>query len=167
MTFGQPPPIVLLASHHNRQSFFSGNDALDSYLKRQAGQDIKRRVCRVFVMTATDAPDAVLGFYTLSSSEIKLTELPEAQARKLPRHPVPAVLLGRLAVSRDFQGSGLGGQLLADAIERTSAISSEIGIYALVVDAIDESAKAFYEHFGFNVLMQGGTRLFFPLKSIS
>ena len=129
MTSDRPLVIELLASHHNRQSFSSGNDALDVYLKRQARQDIKRRICRVFVMTAPNAPNAVLGFYTLSSGEIKPAELPGDRARKLPRHLVPAVLPGRLAVSRDSQKSGLGTLLLADAIKRTLMVADEIGIY--------------------------------------
>lgn len=162
------PPLVIesFTSRHNRRSFSSGNDLLDAYLIRQAGQDVRRRICRVFVMTAISAPSEILGFYTLSSSEIKLAELPEAQARRLPRHPVPAALLGRLAVSRNSQGTGLGSLLLADAIKRTLKAANEIGVYALVVDAIDDSAKAFYEKFEFSALRQRSNRLFLPLKSI-
>lgn len=158
--------IEPLSSHHDRHAFTSGNDALDTYLKRQANQDVKRRICRVFVLTTPDAPKSVLGFYTLSTSAIELANLPEAQARKLPRHPVPAALLGRLAVAKSSRGSGLGSMLLADAIKRTLAVADEIGIYALLVDAIDDNARQFYQHFGFCLLQQKGRRLFLPLKSI-
>lgn len=158
--------IESLAAHHNRKSFSSGNEVLDACLIRRAGQDVRRRICRVFVMIAISAPSEILGFYTLPSSEIKLAELPEAQAHRLPRHPVPAALLGRLAVSRNCQRKGLGSLLLADAIKRTSAVANEIGVYALVVDAIDESAKAFYKNFEFSALRQRSNRLFLPLKSI-
>ena len=70
MTSGPPFAIELLASHHNRQAFISGNDALDGYLKRQARQDIKRRICRVFVSMAPDVPTEVLGFYTLRNATV-------------------------------------------------------------------------------------------------
>ena len=163
------PLLVIepLASHHDRQAFISGNDALDRYLKRQARQDVQRRICRVFVLTTpAEAPDVILGFYTLSTSAIDLTGLPEPLKRKLPRHPIPAALLGRLAVGRKSQGSGLGAMLLADAIKRTLAVADEIGIYALLVDAIDEPAQRFYEYFGFRLLQQNGRRLFLALKSV-
>ena len=166
MTDDRPWVIEPLASHHDRQAFKSGNDALDTYLKRQAKQDIKRRICRVYVLTAQDSPNRVLGYYTLSTSVIELTDLPERISRKLPRHPVPAALLGRLAVAQSAQGAGLGQMLLANAVKRTLAVADEIGIYALLVDAIDDDARVFYERFGFSLLQQNGRRLFLPLKSI-
>lgn len=81
--------IKPLSSQHNRSEFFSGNDMLDNYLKRQASQDVKRYVCRVFVLTEADSLEAILGFYTLSASAIKINELPETEMRKLPRHLYP------------------------------------------------------------------------------
>ena len=118
------------------------------------------------MLTTPDAPSAVLGFHTLSSGSIKATDLPDEQARRLPRHPIPVALLGRLSVSRDSQGLGLGRLLLADAIKRTLAVADEIGIYALIVDAIDAPTKAFYGHFEFCPFEQASNRLFLPLKPI-
>src|SRR5690606_17101043 len=93
-----------------------------------------------------------------------LTDLPTDQARKLPRYPaVPAVLIGRLAVATHAQGHGLGAALLCDAIARTD--DSGIGAYALVVDAKDESAKAFYDHFGFIPLPGRPLRLALPMAT--
>ena len=166
MTVDSPLVIEPLSSHHNRQAFTSGNKALDAYLKRQANQDVKRRICRVFVLTAPGAPEDVLGFYTLSTSAVELTDLPESLRLKLPRHPVPAALLGRLAGAQQLQGLGLGSMLLADALKRTLAVADEIGIYALLVDAIDDPAQSFYARLGFCLLQQGGRRLLLPLKSI-
>jgi len=108
----------------------------------------------------------IMGYYTLSTLSIELSQLPQVHARKLPRHPVPAALLGRLAVNQAAQSHGVGKMLLVDAIKRTLAVSDEIAIYAMVVDAIDERALHFYEQFGFSLLSSGNLRLFLPLKSI-
>ncbi len=158
--------IQALASHHQRANFHCGQSALDRYLHKQARQDEKRRVSRVFVATTQDDPNAIVGYYTLSSLSIELNELPTELARKLPRHPIPAALLGRLAVSLTAQGLGIGRMLLADALKRCLAVSDEIAIYALVVDAIDDSARAFYEQYGFRPLSARARRLFLPLKSV-
>jgi len=129
------------------RAFSVVSEALDRYLKMQAKQDIKRRISRVFVATKPDNPKTAIGYYTLSTLSIKLNQLPEKLARKLPKHPVPAALIGRLAVSNAAQGQGVGKMLLADAIKRTLAVSDQIAIYAIVVDAINENAKGFYEQF--------------------
>jgi len=109
--------IEPLAGHHDRAAFSCGIPELDRYLERQAGQDMRRRVAQVFVLTAEGA-NRVLGFYTLSAVSIDLGSLPEHLARKLPRHPIPGALIGRLAVDRSAGGRGLGRMLLADAVKR-------------------------------------------------
>lgn len=155
-----------LDSKHDRQGFCCGAASLDDYIKKQARQDVKRRISRVFVATEVVQPNSIMGYYTLSTLSIELDQLPEVLARKLPRHPIPAALLGRLAVNKAAQNHGVGKMLLVDAIKRTLAVSDEIAIYAMVVDAIDERARCFYEQFGFSVLGSGKPRLFLPLKSI-
>ena len=159
--------IESLGSHHNRQNFSCGVDSLDSYLKKQAKQDVKRRIARVFVATSDENPNAILGFYTLSTLAIELTQLPNELARKLPKHPIPAALIGRLACSTLVRGQGIGKMLLMDAIKRTLVVSEDIAIYAMVVDAIDEQAQRFYEQYGFSRLAVDSGRLFLPLKSFS
>ena len=167
MTDFQDLVITPLNPTHDRTTFECGVEALDRYLKKQAKQDIKRRISRVFIATKPDNPRSTIGFYTLSTLSIELNQLPEKLARKLPKHPVPAALIGRLAV-RDFaQGQGVGKMLLADAIKRTMAVSDQIAIYAMVVDAINENAKGFYEQFGFIRLRDDSPRLFLPLKLIN
>ncbi|MGD8756347.1 MAG: GNAT family N-acetyltransferase, partial [Desulfobacterales bacterium] len=121
MTDSQNLVIAPLNPTHDRTGFECGVDALDRYLKRQAKQDSKRRIARVFVATKPDNPSSVIGYYTLSTLSIELNQLPEKLARKLPRHQVPAALIGRLAVSKAAQGQGIGKMLLADAIKRTLA----------------------------------------------
>lgn len=151
-----------LGKRHDRAAFSCGFPELDRYLMRQAGQDIRRRIARVFVCTARDA-NAVLGFYALSALSIDLASLPGVLSRKLPRHPVPCALIGRLAVDRSAHGRGLGRMLRADAVKRTMAASETVAMHALVVDAANEDAKRFYERFGFAPLTDDPMRLFLPL----
>lgn len=166
MTDYQRLVIEPLNNHHDRPGFHCGNASLDDYLRKQAGQDVKRRISRVFVATGQKSGNKIIGYYTLSSLSIELNQLPEKLARKLPGHPVPAALIGRLAVSKNAQGYGVGRMLLVDAIKRTLGVSSEIAIYAVVVDAIDKNAKSFYQQFGFISLGTRVRRLFLPLKSL-
>jgi GNAT superfamily N-acetyltransferase len=167
MTDYQSLVIAPLNPTHDRTSFQCGVAALDRYFKKQAKQDSKRRISRTFVATKPENQKLVIGYYTLSTLSIELNQLPKKLARKLPKHPVPAALIGRLAVSHAAQGQGVGKMLLADAIKRTLAVSDQIAIYALVVDAIDDNAKAFYEKFGFTRIGDDSPRLFLPLKTIT
>ena len=157
--------IEPLNRHHKRAAFFCGSESLDRYLKRHSNQDIKRRVSRVFVVRGRQDKTRVLGYYTLSTLSIDLSVLPEKLAKKLPKHPIPAALIGRLAVDISVQGKGIGKILLSNAIKRTLAVSDDIAIYAIVVDAINEEAESFYKQYGFAHLSSEGKRLFLPLKS--
>lgn len=158
--------IERLGSDHDRGSFDCGVEALDRYIRMQAGQDSRRSVARVFVAIGSD-PRVIRGFYTLSAAAIGTVSLPQDTARRLPRYPVPAALIGRLAVDRRFSGQGLGRVLLADAIKRATIASENIAIHLVVVDAKDEAARAFYEHFGFRLLTDDARRLFLPLARSS
>ncbi len=157
--------IEPLGKEHDRAAFSCGVQELDRDLTQQASQDTRRRIARVFVCTA-EGSNVVIGFYTLSVLSLDLGFLPEHLARKLPRHPVPAALIGRLAVDRSSQGSGIGRMLLADAVKRTASAGEEIAVYAVVVDAKDENARRFYEAFGFRSLRRRPMRLFLPLGSL-
>ena len=154
--------IEPLGKRHDRTAFSCGLPELDLYLARRAGQDVRRRIARVFVCTAGET-DAILGFYTLSALSIDLASLPERLSRKLPRHPVPCALIGRLAVDRSAHGRGLGRMLLADAVKRTVAAGETVAMHALIVDAANDDAKRFYERFGFAPLTDDPMRLFLPL----
>lgn len=158
--------IEALGRDHDRAGFYCGVESLDRYLKHQAGQDVKRRISRVFVARRSQERTRVLGYYTLSTLSIDLSILPESIAKTLPRHPIPAALIGRLAVDSTAKGQGVGKMLVANAIRRTLAVSTEIAIYAMVVDAIDEQAASFYRQYGFTRLAEGRSRLFLPLKTL-
>ena len=129
--------------------FECGDSALDAYLQRYATQDIKRGVARVFVASPAEQSQVVAGFYTLSAASIAADALPDKWRKKLPRYPMPVALLGRLAVSQNCHGQGLGSILLADACKRVVAVSETLAVATVLVDAKSSQAGAFYQHLGF------------------
>lgn len=152
-----------LGASHNRSGFDSGIEPLDRYLWTQAGQDARKNMAAPFVLVLPDG--MVAGYYTLSSTSMQLSELPEQTVRKLPRYPlVPATLLGRLAVDRRQQGKGYGRFLLADALHR--AARSEIASFAVIVDAKEENARRFYERESFLPFPDQPMKLFRPMADI-
>ena len=160
------PPLVIepLGSHHDRTAFSCGEPALDGYIRRQASQDSRRRVAQVFVAVA-DRPGEIAGYYTLSAASFEKDDLPAELAKRLPHYPVPAAVIGRLAVDHRSQGLGLGEILLFDAIHRVVRASNAIGVYAVVVDAKNDRAQAFYERYGFRHFPTISRRLFLPLQT--
>ena len=159
--------IEPLDRRHDRKSFACGQPDLDRYLKQQARQDATRRVAATFA--AVERGAAVLaGYYSLSATGVPLQDLPPETAARLPRYPLlPATLLGRLAVDRAHQGRKLGEFLLVDALHRTLEQSKAIGSIAVIVDAIDDRARAFYQHFEFIALPDQPRRLFLPMETIA
>ncbi len=157
-----PFRLELLAGH-DRSKFHCGEDIPDSYFQTQATQDMRRRVANCFI--AVDSlTGQVAGYYTLSSGGILMTDLPAETVKKLPRYPtVPAVRIGRLAVDRSFQGRGLGAALLADAVIRT--LKAGPAAFALLVDAKNERAAAFYRHHGFLECVSQPMALFLPVAT--
>ena len=154
--------IEPLDKRHDRAAFSCGIPELDRYLARQAGQDVRRRIARVFICTYSDA-DIILGFYTLSALSTEVASLPDRLSRKLPRHPVPCALIGWLADDRSVHGRGFGRLLLADAVKRTAAAGETVAMHAVIVDAASDDAKRFYRRFGFVPLTDDSMRLFLPL----
>lgn len=158
-----PFRIALLNDEHDCSAFNCGSKSLDGYLRQQVTQDSRRRITACFV--ALDADNRIGGYYTLASASLLWSELPAHIGKKLPRYPsVPMVRLGRLAVDQNFQGRGLGGALLADALDR--AIRLEIAAYAMVDDAKDDRAAMFFHHHGFIILPTAKMTLFLPLASV-
>jgi GNAT superfamily N-acetyltransferase len=153
-----------LGAGHDRSAFACGEPALDDYLRRRATQDVRRRVARAFV--AVDRASGVLaGYYTLSAASFSRQQLPEAVARHLPHYPVPAAILGRLAIDQRYQGRGLGELMLADAIKRVLHASEAVAVHAIVVDAMSDRAKTFYERYGFIPFVDTPHRLYLPLDA--
>lgn len=158
---GETYRIEPLSDSHDREAFVSGSASLDRYFRMQASQDLRRRITTCFVAVSHES-GAIAGYYTLTATSIALSDLPLAIVKKLPRYPVvPAALLGRLAAAQLHQGRGLGGVLLADALKRSAR--TELGVFAMVVDAKDDNTQRFYEHFGFVPLAGEARRLFLPI----
>lgn len=147
----------------DRTGFSSGNDRIDGYFRDIVSQDVKRRYAACYVLVET-ATDGIAGFYTLSSTNIPLTDIPADLARKLPRYPtVPAILIGWLGRDEKFRGENLGAMLLYDAIAR--AAGSSAGAHAICADAIDDAAAAFYERHGFAPLESRPRSFFLPVAT--
>jgi ribosomal protein S18 acetylase RimI-like enzyme len=155
--------IEPLAKGHRRSDFTCGKERIDAYFRETVSQDVKRNYATCFIAREI-ATDRLAGFYTLSSSNVPLTEVPGPLARKLPRYPtVPAVLIGWLGRHVGFAGLGLGEALLIDAI-RTVA-TAPIGAHAVFADAIDDQAAVFYANFGFMRLESRPMTLFLPVET--
>ncbi len=155
--------IEPLTKEHDRSAFVCGNERIDAYFRNVVSQDVKRQYATCFVAREL-ATDRLAGFYTLSSSNVPLTDVPEILARKLPRYPtVPAVLIGWLARHSDYPGIGLGETLLFDAIKTVA--TAPIGAHAIFADAIDDEAAAFYAAYGFTPLVTRPRTLYLPLAT--
>jgi GNAT superfamily N-acetyltransferase len=157
--------IERLESSHERGEFCCGKAPLDEFLRSLVGQYEKRKLGRTFV-AVLPGDRRVYGYYTLAAGSVPFLNLPPKAAKKLPKHPVPVVLLGRLAVDQPAQGRGLGACLLMDALKRCLAASRELGVHAVEVMAIDQQAKAFYVKYGFTPLPDEALHLYLPLKTV-
>ena len=150
---------------HDKTSFTCGIRELDEYFRRQASQDAKRKVAAPFIML--DQVRRVVGYYTLSAYGIRVTELPPAVAKKLPKYPlIPATLLGRLAVSQDHRGQKLGRLLLMDALYRSWKNTIVIASIGVAAEAYDESARSFYLHHEFVPLLEHPRKCFIAMGTI-
>lgn len=154
---------------HDRESFSCGKPELDDYLKQVARKAAEIHTGRTWVAIdpakPADAPgkQVIAGYYTVSMSSIDVGVIPAAR-RSLPAQ-VPTALIGRLAVDERHQRQGLGGFLLLDALRRICQAAEHVAAHAIVVDAIDDDAKRFYERYGFLELTDNPLHLFLPLAS--
>ncbi len=157
--------IERLDAIHERGEFCCGKAPLDDFMHSLVNQYEKRKLGRTFVAVVV-GEKTVRGCYTLAASSITFASVPARISRKLPKHPVPVVLLGRLAVDRTHQGKGLGEELLMDALHRSLTLSENLGIFAVEVLALDHDARDFYLKYGFVSLLDSELHLFLPLKTI-
>lgn len=157
--------ILPIQKEHNRAAFSCGYEQLDNYLKRQARQDVSRDLSACYVLLGDDSE--IYGFYTLSASSISSIVFPDKLRNKLPPsyNDLPTVLLGRLAIDKRRQGEGYGAVLLMDALSRVARIATELGTLAFLVDPIDDTARAFYERFGF-IHLPGSGKMMMPMRTI-
>lgn len=157
-----------LGPEHDRADFDCGEPALNDYLQKTARQHAEKGVARTFVLVAEDAPERIIGFFTLTMCEIEASLVPTVVAKKLkfPRGGLPGVKLARMAVRDDEQGKGYGNVVLFEAIQRVAAAGRDIGCVGLFVDAKGDGARTFYEHFGFLPLQDRPRELFLPFATV-
>jgi GNAT superfamily N-acetyltransferase len=155
--------VEKLRANHAIQSFDCGRDELNRYLLRYAWQNQQAGAAQTYVGLAGDA---VIGYYTLAVGHVMREEAPERLTKGLARHPVPIMLLARLAVDKRWQGEGVGKALLKDAMLRTLQAADIAGIRAFAVHAKDEDARNFYLKFDFIPSPSDPMHLFVLLKDV-
>ncbi|HET6629995.1 MAG TPA: GNAT family N-acetyltransferase [Woeseiaceae bacterium] len=148
---------------HDRAAFDCGLPALNDYLRQRASRHQRDGIATTHVLCDDGMPSRILGYYTLSAAQLLLTDLQESDRQRLPRYPVPAARLARLAIARKEQGCGLGAALLQDAVKRCLALRDELGIRLLAVNAKDDQVAGFYRAFGFRPTAHAALTLYLPL----
>lgn len=148
----------------DKSAFDCGIEPLNIYLKKYSGINDKKGIGKTFFLI--DSKKRLSGYYTVSMAEILFESLPDSVRKGIPRYPLPAMRIGRLAVDISQKGLGLGGRLLIDSLKRAIQLSLDIGIYVVLVDAKNEDAVAFYKHFGFKQLKDSNQTLYLPIETI-
>jgi GNAT superfamily N-acetyltransferase len=155
--------VEKLGRGHSVEGFDCGREELNRYLLRYAWQNQQAGASQTYIGIAGDA---IIGFYTLAVGHVMYDEAPGRLTKGLARHPVPIMLLARLAVDRRWHGQGVGKALLRDAMQRTLQAADIAGIRAFAVHAKDEAARRFYEHFDFTPSPVDPMHLFVLLKDV-
>jgi GNAT superfamily N-acetyltransferase len=155
-----------IAKHHERADFDCSSPALNDYLRRFARQNHENGGAKTIVAVPADRPQQILGFYTLSPASIAFDKMPDVVRRGLGRYEVGVFRLGRLAVDKRYVGLGLGGQLLLAAGRRCIAVAEQVGGVAILIDAKDEPAAAWYEGFGALRLLDAPLSLVLPFAAL-
>lgn len=164
MTGEQLTPVHRLREDHDVEGFSCGREELDSWLRAHALDSERRDIARTFVVCRGDR--RVVGYYSLTMGSVRMAEAPRKLVRGLPGYPIGMVLLARLAIHRKEQGTGLGAELLADALRRALHAGEHAAARLVVVEALDDQAARFYQRFGFIPAPEHPLRLFRRLKDV-
>jgi len=156
--------IEKLAKDHELSHFDCGKETLNLWLKRFAWINVQNDAARVYVAHRRD--QLVVGYHALTAGSISRAEAPERIGRGLAAHPIGVVVLGRLAVDQAQQGQGLGTTLLQDSLLRAEQAAETVGVRAVLVQAIDATARSFYLRFGFSPSPVGEMRLMLLMKDL-
>jgi ribosomal protein S18 acetylase RimI-like enzyme len=159
--------FVPIHKKYQRDHFDCGYLALEDYIKKYAKQNHEKRIAKTFVAIDDSSSLRVDGFYTLSASTIEFESLPDTSQKGLPVYPIPAILIGKLAVDGAAKGQGLGTELLVDAMLRAVKASQDVAVFAVRVDAIDSTARNFYLKYEFIPFQDHPLSLFLPIKTIA
>ena len=150
---------------HDRATFDCGVEALNHYLRNLAGQHRSKGIATTFVLVDTGQPARILGYYSLSAATLAFERLTDTDRKGLPTYPIPAVRIGRLAAATASRGQGIGALLLQNAVKRALRSRQALGVYAVVVEARNTSAEAFYRKYGFRLCDTQSRQLYLPLGS--
>lgn len=166
MTYGATPKpqIVKLDKRHNTDGFNCGSPALNTYLHRYALANQSAGGAQTYIAVLDGA---AIGYYSLSTASVEYDAATERMKKGLARHPIPVLLLARLAVDQTWQGKGLGAALLLDALRRVLSAADIVGVRAILVHAKDETARRFYQHFDFDPSPVDPMHLFLLVKEIA
>lgn len=155
--------LRLSSKVHDCTVFDCGTPVLNEYLAQFATQHRRRGISQIYVLVNSESPSVILGYYTLSAAQVDAAQISEVDRKRLPRFPVPCFRMGRFAIHKDQKGKGLGKLLIGLAVDRCLHVKEEVAAYALIVDAKDENAKSFYEHYGFTACVDQPMALYLPL----
>ena len=142
----EKPRIAKLARSHDASRFNGGHEALNHFIRLHALAGQRANISQTYVAVVGET---IVGYHTLVVGNVLYEDAPERLGKGIPRHPIPILLLARLAVDQSWQGQGLGAALVLDAIRRTLQVADIAGVRALLVHAKDETACRFYVHLGF------------------
>ncbi|MDY4380033.1 GNAT family N-acetyltransferase [Pectobacterium brasiliense] len=156
---------LLDGRRHDRSNFSCGVLALDDYLQKRASQHQRDGIATTHILLDESQPTCILGYCSLSAAHLYLHELSENDRKRLPGYPVPAMRMGRLAVSTAEQKKGYGQLLLGHAVNMALSVRNTMGVRVLIVDAKDARAAAFYEEYGFRQTASEALTLYLPISN--
>jgi predicted N-acetyltransferase YhbS len=156
--------IVPLSEGGQLSKFDCGAPELNEWLQKHSRAGAKSGSAQTFV--AVDSKDEIVGYYALTVQSVIANAAPSRLAKGMPRHPIPVILLARLAVDEKFKGQGIGVGLLKNALLRCLNASKEMGVRAVIVDAKNDAARLFYQHFNFAPFPGEKNRLFLLIKDL-
>ena len=156
--------IVLLDKQHNRTNFDCGEKSLNDFIRKYAGQNMRSRFNITYVLLKNGEND-ILAYYSMSAGQIRREDAPDEILRRLPKYPIPAVLLGRLAVDKRYGGQRYGSIMLVDLFQRAVSVSDALGVYAIEVYALNPLACSFYKKHGFQSLKDDQSHLYLPIAT--
>lgn len=158
--------FVKLSEKLDRSQFDCGEPSLNDFLRKNARQNQDKNLSITTAILEGDKNNRIVGYHTLAIGTVERESLPPQTAKNLPRYPVPVVRIGRLAVDNSVKGKHLGEELLMDALSRCVRVHENVPVFAVVVDALNEKAKAFYQRYGFIPFDDKPLSLFLPIETV-
>jgi GNAT superfamily N-acetyltransferase len=158
--------IEILSRTHDRANFDCGETGLNDFLQKHAKQNATKGLSVTYVAVGQDSK-TILAYYSISSGQVACAALPEEERLRLPRYPIPVIRIGKLETDLKFQCKGIGRIMLVDALSKAAFLSTELGVYAVEVDALTPKAKEFYCKLGFSQLADNQLHLYISIRTIN